>query len=333
MAEKPVGDPYPTATELARLRYAVDEHNCSDRPLAFGAMSLTETPHSRGRLRIALGKTALGTAVATGVLGAGQAQALVVNVTSLWWRFGTAWTLPQVSKKFIFRLFSPILLAGIAITSAQSPAKALIVNLVQNGSFETPATTTNLPCYNNTVPANWTVLGGLAGFLQNGPCTFAAGFNGAQSGNQWVDLSGISDLDTSTNLGITQTINTIPGQMLNLSFWFGGWIPNVSPQITTILLSINGGPKTPYSYTAPNRSQSWSQQQMSFLTTGSSTTLAFYKSATTGSVIALDNVSLTVADTPAPLPLLGAAAAFGTSRRLRKRIKASNSNNASTAFD
>ena len=57
-------------------------------------MSLAETPpHSRGRLRAALGKTALkaalGTAVAMGVLGAGQAQALVVNVNGQNWNVTT----------------------------------------------------------------------------------------------------------------------------------------------------------------------------------------------------------------------------------------------------
>ena len=57
-------------------------------------MSLAETPpHSRGRLRAALGKTALkaafGTAVAIGVLGAGQAQALVVNVNGQNWNVTT----------------------------------------------------------------------------------------------------------------------------------------------------------------------------------------------------------------------------------------------------
>ena len=57
-------------------------------------MSLTETPpHSRGRLRAALGKTALkaafGAAVAIGVLGAGQAQAVVVNVNGQNWNVTT----------------------------------------------------------------------------------------------------------------------------------------------------------------------------------------------------------------------------------------------------
>jgi hypothetical protein len=57
-------------------------------------MSLTETPpYSRARLRAALGKTALkaafGAAVAIGVLGAGQAQAVVVNVNGQNWNVTT----------------------------------------------------------------------------------------------------------------------------------------------------------------------------------------------------------------------------------------------------
>ncbi len=57
-------------------------------------MSLAETPpYSGARLKAAIGKTvlkaALGIAVATGVLGAGQAQALVVNVNGQNWNVTT----------------------------------------------------------------------------------------------------------------------------------------------------------------------------------------------------------------------------------------------------
>lgn len=58
-------------------------------------MSLTETPppHSGARLRAALGKTALksafGAVVVVGVLGAGQAQALIVNVNGQSWNVTT----------------------------------------------------------------------------------------------------------------------------------------------------------------------------------------------------------------------------------------------------
>jgi hypothetical protein len=49
-------------------------------------MIFTETPpHSRARLKAALGKAVLGGAVAMGVLGAGEAQALVVNVNGQNW--------------------------------------------------------------------------------------------------------------------------------------------------------------------------------------------------------------------------------------------------------
>ena len=57
-------------------------------------MSLTETsPYSGARLKAAIGKTALkaafGAAVVAGVLGAGQAQALVVNVNGQNWNVTT----------------------------------------------------------------------------------------------------------------------------------------------------------------------------------------------------------------------------------------------------
>jgi hypothetical protein len=54
--------------------------------MALSEMIFTDTPpYSRARLKAALGKAVLGAAVAIGVLGAGEAQALVVNVNGQNW--------------------------------------------------------------------------------------------------------------------------------------------------------------------------------------------------------------------------------------------------------
>jgi hypothetical protein len=54
--------------------------------MALSEMIFTDTPpYSRARLNAALGKAVLGAAVAIGVLGAGEAQALVVNVNGQNW--------------------------------------------------------------------------------------------------------------------------------------------------------------------------------------------------------------------------------------------------------
>lgn len=67
----------------------MEMHECTEvllRAMTFGKMISTKTPpYSRPRLRAALGKAVLGTAVAIGVLGAGEAQALVVNVNGQNW--------------------------------------------------------------------------------------------------------------------------------------------------------------------------------------------------------------------------------------------------------
>ena len=56
------------------------------RAVTFAKMISTEnSTYSRPQLRAALGKAVLGTAVAIGVLGAGEAQALVVNVNGQNW--------------------------------------------------------------------------------------------------------------------------------------------------------------------------------------------------------------------------------------------------------
>jgi hypothetical protein len=65
----------------------------------------------------------------------------------------------------------------------------------------------------------------------------------------------------------------------------------------------------------------WLQFTVPYTATGASTKLAFFNGTPNGGDDSnLDNVTFTSAHMPAPLPLLGAAAAFSWRRTLRKRI-------------
>jgi hypothetical protein len=110
-------------------------------------------------------------------------------------------------------------------------------------------------------------------------------------------------------------LTTAPGGTYNISFYFatvfGGSPPNAQ--------SLNvGSLSVPLNLSASNI---WSSFSGTFTATGSSTPLIFsFKTSNGSGSLGLDTVVVTQA-VPGPLPLLGATAAFGYSRKLRKRLK------------
>jgi hypothetical protein len=193
-------------------------------------------------------------------------------------------SLSIVSKSSVCALF--LSLVGIA-----SPSYAQ--NLVTNGTFESGLT-------------GWTCT-----ISNQGACFTTSTFPSPPDGNTafrgWENL-------TPPLGNVKQLLTTAPGGTYNISFYFatlfGGSPPNA--------LSLEvGSLSVPLNLSASNI---WSSFSGTFTATGSSTPLTFsFKTINGSGTLGLDTVVVT--EVPGPLPLLGATAAFGYSRKLRKRWK------------
>ena len=248
--------------------------------------------------------------------------------------------------------------AAAALSLWGTSAQALGPNLVQNPSFETNTGTQfqgmgflNLP---GLTPANfpgWTVTpglntpknalafvysnnvnGGSAFFISSWPLgktnsgTYFFGADG--DWNDTVFSSCGPGCGADLTATISQTINgLIVGYSYNLTFeWAAaqqnsglqgpfnsGW----KIQFGSSIDSVDSGTVAAQSFSG------WSNYSRYFTATSASQTLSFLSSGTPGGqppISLLDNVSITMADAPGPLGILGVATAYGYSRRLRRRI-------------
>jgi Protein of unknown function (DUF642) len=172
--------------------------------------------------------------------------------------------------------------------------------IILNGSFENPLVTsgsyTNFSAGSTSI-TGWTVVGvdsalTSGAFLQSG-ITFQA-----QSGNQWLDLAGVTS--NSNASGVRQDIATDFGQAYELSFYVGSATDGTFFFPTTVDLSINGGSRSSYfNPAAPTTMLDWELFTVPFTATGSITSLTFYNGAAPNNYnSALDNVSVTVVPEP-----------------------------------
>jgi hypothetical protein len=116
---------------------------------------------------------------------------------------------------------------------------------------------------------------------------------------------------------LSQSLPTVAGTTYDISFFYNSF--ENAPANT---LAVEVGSLTNALGIAPN---TWTPYSGTFTATSSSTPLKFlFKTDLFAGVLALDNVVVNATGSavavPGPLPLLGAGAAFGWSRRLRKRI-------------
>ena len=200
-----------------------------------------------------------------------------------------------------------------ALLFAAAPLPAQIVN----GSFETPL----VPAGSFTlfVPGNtfsgWTVVGatGHVAIVSN---TFVSGgvTFPAQSGAQWLDLTGLSNTAT----GVEQTFATTPGTAYDLSFWVGNVINpgGIYGTTSTVNLLLDGAPLASAVNSAGGLTQTWQQFTRTFTAAGPTTTVRFLNGdASTDNTNGLDNVTLSVAGQsvviPEPASLVLAATGLG----------------------
>ncbi len=166
--------------------------------------------------------------------------------------------------------------------------------------------------------------GGFENGLDNWTCTIIIGnstcvtsfntFDPAPEGSKY--FSGYENNPPGT---LSQTLPTVAGTIYDISFLFNSYQNEPDNALSVQVGSL--------SYTLDLVPFAWTTYSGTFTAASSSTPLNFlFKTVDGSGTLGLDNVVVTetgsasAAAVPGPLPLLGAGAAFGWSRRLRKRI-------------
>lgn len=212
-----------------------------------------------------------------------------------------------------------ILVAACAI-ACTAPAAASIIT---NGGFELGTFNGGPSLAQQVQPGG----GELSGWtVSNGPATwYTSGWNNNPQQfplNPRTGNFGVSLADGTVNtINLSQSINLLPFQQYQLSFWVGNYGFNSGPagvnvSITdgtsnTILLSEN------VSAPVPNTSSNWTRFAFNFIADGTSNTISFGE-INGPSYIGLDDVSIAAVPEPATwaMMLLGfAAIGFAAYRR------------------
>jgi hypothetical protein len=166
--------------------------------------------------------------------------------------------------------------------------------MIVNGSFEDPTVPaggfSNFP-EGSTDITGWTVVGVevavVSGTLTQGGIVFQA-----QDGKQWLDLTGANS--NSMANGVTQDVETIIGEVHELSFYVGSATDDSLFFPSTVDLSIDGGDRVSYTNpTAPSDMLDWMLFTVEFTAKSATTNLTFFNgSAPNNNLCGLDNVSL-----------------------------------------
>lgn len=196
-------------------------------------------------------------------------------------------------------------------------------NLITDGSFESPVVAAAAG-YEVFTPSagslpGWSIVGTEVAVVGSSFVEAGVAFV-AESGNQWMDLSGLG-APSLTN-GIIQSVATTSGLQYQLSFYLGSAYTGSGPYLSpTLDLSLNGGPRVSYtnSNIVTNGLMNWQFFTTTFTATSATSSIAFYYGATGASVwaVGLDNVSMTVVPAPGALAAFAAVAAAGRRRRMR----------------
>lgn len=181
-----------------------------------------------------------------------------------------------------------------------------------NGDFETPDIgMTFYTTYGDgsTGITDWTVSAPNGGNVAIINQTGAGANYPAQSGNQFIDMSGTG----GSGQMLSQTFDTVSGNTYSVSFYLGAADRDGSVG-TDIAPSINGSviPGT-WTYSNTGSTVAWEEFSFDFMASGSSTTLSFQRLDTIGSLSGLDDVAVNqVSAVPLPpgLPLLASGLAL-----------------------
>lgn len=203
----------------------------------------------------------------------------------------------QVPGRAMIKLLSSRTAAGVVATAAcfHGAQASAAPNLVSNGTFDVDLSGWSLVGANNSLTGFNAVLGS----------PFPGAFRNGNTNSVAATLS--------------QDINTAIGSHFELSFAFRDSTGSIGNDAFKVLfgdqLVVDG-------VLAPN-SGTWATYTFSALVATNSTTRLSFSGFDNAVAWRVDSVSVhETSIVPGPLPLLGVAAAFGYSRKLRARIKA-----------
>jgi len=185
------------------------------------------------------------------------------------------------------------MIAGVCLVFSFAQ-NASAENLVNNGTFDENLSGWNVITITDIVGFDWNAFGNPGGSARGD------------------DVTGPGSGVEARLLG--QVIPTVIGEKYDIAFQlYGPGSGNVNASFGSNGVSVTG-------------SSQWVQYLFAGVADTASTILAFGYSAINAPSVYIDNVSVRVtppSTVPGPLPLLGLGAAFGCSRKLRKRIKTS----------
>ena len=206
------------------------------------------------------------------------------------------------------------LLPFVVFFSSLMASTPLRADLILNGSFEAPNAPSGsfIGFVGGSSFSGWNVVGSDVAVVR-GDVVFDGITLQAQSGVQWLDLSG-NGSNLMTN-GVRQDVSTTIGAAYELSFWVGSaQNANSANNIfaSTVRLSIDGG--TPMSFTNPTTPRTmldWRMFTHSFNALNTVTSITFLNgSAANNELSGFDNVSLTITAVPEPSSLSFVASCF-----------------------
>jgi hypothetical protein len=173
--------------------------------------------------------------------------------------------------------------AGARDLAAQRMLAGAKRNLILNGGFESPVVspgTYQLFTPGQNIPG-WNIVGpsGSNTALMSGSFTQNGFQLQQQTGKQYEDVTGTSDLINHNLAGVAQTVATVPGTRYTLSFWVGNVVNpgGIFGTKSTVEVTVNGRRVLLATNTsgAGSMSVSWQQFHLTFKAVRRRTTLAF----------------------------------------------------------
>ena len=183
-------------------------------------------------------------------------------------------------RKLLFPLTAVVLgavsLPGSAFASNARSETPATSNLIRNGGFEKPVVP--IGSYegfsNGQSFHHWTVTGASGNvavvsgtFTQNG-FSFPA-----EAGNQWLDLTGVSNSAT----GVTQTVPTVSGATYIVTFWVGNvYDPGgIFGTTSTVDVLVDGTQVKAVTNSEMGTTQQWERFKVHFTASSTSTSITF----------------------------------------------------------